>query len=37
MKSFHGHFGMLVRAYTYISMHGDAGLRAIARTCGAEC
>ncbi len=30
MKSFHGHFGMLVRAYTYISMHGDAGLRAIA-------
>lgn len=30
MKSFHGHFGMLVRAYTYIAMHGDAGLRAIA-------
>jgi glycine dehydrogenase subunit 2 len=30
MKSFHGHFGMLVRAYTYISMHGDGGLRAIA-------
>ncbi len=30
MKSFHGHFGMLVRAYTYISMHGDKGLRGIA-------
>ena len=30
MKSFHGHFGMLVRAYTYISMHGAGGLRQIA-------
>jgi glycine dehydrogenase subunit 2 len=30
MKSFHGHFGMVVRAYTYISMHGGEGLRAIA-------
>jgi glycine dehydrogenase subunit 2 len=30
MKSFHGHFGMLVRTYTYISMHGAQGLRAIA-------
>jgi glycine dehydrogenase subunit 2 len=30
MKSFHGHFGMIVRAYTYISMHGSDGLRAIA-------
>ena len=30
MKSFHGHFGMIVRAYTYISMHGDEGLRSIA-------
>lgn len=30
MKSFHGHFGMIVRAYTYISMHGSEGLRAIA-------
>lgn len=30
MKSFHGHFGMAVRAYTYISMHGADGLRAIA-------
>ncbi len=30
MKSFHGHFGMLIRAYTYISMHGGQGLRLIA-------
>jgi glycine dehydrogenase subunit 2 len=30
MKSFHGHFGMFVRAYTYISMHGGSGLRKIA-------
>lgn len=30
MKSFHGHFGMMVRAYTYISMHGEKGLREIA-------
>jgi glycine dehydrogenase subunit 2 len=30
MKSFHGHFGMIVRAYTYISMHGDKELRSIA-------
>jgi glycine dehydrogenase subunit 2 len=30
MKSFHGHFGMLVRAYTYINMHGAPGLRKIA-------
>jgi glycine dehydrogenase subunit 2 len=30
IKSFHGHFGMHVRAYTYISMHGNNGLRAIA-------
>lgn len=30
MKSFHGHFGMVVRAYTYIAMHGAPGLRAIA-------
>ncbi len=30
MKSFHGHFGMFVRAYTYISMVGAAGLREIA-------
>ncbi len=30
MKSFQGHFGMLVRAYTYILMHGPEGLRKIA-------
>jgi glycine dehydrogenase subunit 2 len=30
MKSFHGHFGMLVRTYTYISMFGAAGMRQIA-------
>ncbi len=30
MKSFHGHFGMFVRAYTYISMHGAPGLRRVA-------
>jgi len=29
VKSFHGHFGMLVRAYTYIAMHGAEGLRKI--------
>jgi glycine dehydrogenase subunit 2 len=30
MKAFFGHFGMMVRAYTYISMHGADGLRKIA-------
>lgn len=30
VKAFHGHFGMHVRAYTYISMHGPDGLRRIA-------
>ena len=30
VKSFHGHFGMLVRAYTYIAMHGPDGLRQVA-------
>jgi glycine dehydrogenase subunit 2 len=29
MKGFHGHFGMFVRAYTYIAMHGPEGLRKI--------
>jgi glycine dehydrogenase subunit 2 len=29
IKSFHGQFGVLVRAYTYIAMHGAAGLRNI--------
>ncbi len=30
VKAFHGHFGVLVRAYTYIAMHGAEGLRAVA-------
>ncbi len=30
VKSFQGHFGMIVRAYTYIRMHGAKGLREIA-------
>lgn len=30
VKAFHGHFGMLVRAYTYIAMHGADGLRQVA-------
>ncbi len=30
VKAFHGHFGMLVRAYTYILMHGPDGLRKVA-------
>lgn len=29
VKTFMGHFGMMVRAYTYIRMHGDKGLREI--------
>ncbi len=29
MKAFHGHFGMMVRAFTYIAMHGPDGLRKI--------
>ncbi|MEX0788963.1 MAG: aminomethyl-transferring glycine dehydrogenase subunit GcvPB [Anaerolineales bacterium] len=29
VKSFHGHFGMHVRAYTYMRMQGKAGLRAV--------
>jgi glycine dehydrogenase subunit 2 len=29
VKSFHGQFGMMVRAYTYIRMHGAQGLRAV--------
>ncbi len=29
VKSFNGHFGMLVRAFTYISMYGGDGLRNI--------
>jgi glycine dehydrogenase subunit 2 len=30
VKAFHGHFGMFVRAYTYIAMHGEDGLRQVA-------
>ncbi|HVO40066.1 MAG TPA: aminomethyl-transferring glycine dehydrogenase subunit GcvPB [Spirochaetia bacterium] len=30
LKSFHGNFGILVRAYTYIRMLGPDGLRAVA-------
>ena len=30
VRSFHGNFGVLVRAYTYIRMLGPAGLRAVA-------
>ncbi len=29
VKSFHGHFGVIVRAYAYIRMHGMAGLREV--------
>lgn len=31
VKSFNGHFGMMVRAFTYISMHGPEGLLAISK------
>ena len=27
VKAYHGHFGMLVRTFTYIAMHGPDGLR----------
>ena len=30
VKAFHGHFGMLVRTYTYIAMLGQDGLRDVA-------
>ena len=30
IKSFHGHFGIIVRALTYIMMQGSEGLRAVA-------
>lgn len=30
VKSFHGHFGVLVRAYTYMRIQGKQGMRAIA-------
>jgi glycine dehydrogenase subunit 2 len=31
VKAFYGHFGVLVRALTYISMHGGSGVREISR------
>ena len=31
LKAFHGNFGMHVRAYTYIRLHGLAGINAISR------
>jgi glycine dehydrogenase subunit 2 len=31
VKAFNGHFGMFVRAYTYIAMHGPEGLKDIAQ------
>jgi glycine dehydrogenase subunit 2 len=30
VKAFHGHFGMMIRAYTYMRMHGKEGIRMIA-------
>ncbi len=32
LKSFHGHFGILARGYSYIRMHGADGLREISET-----
>ena len=29
LKAFHGNFGVLLRAYVYIAMHGAAGMRSI--------
>ncbi|HZD58390.1 MAG TPA: aminomethyl-transferring glycine dehydrogenase subunit GcvPB, partial [Anaerolineales bacterium] len=29
VKAFHGHFGMILRAYTYIRVHGPEGLRKV--------
>ncbi|MCC7446874.1 MAG: aminomethyl-transferring glycine dehydrogenase subunit GcvPB [Anaerolineae bacterium] len=31
LKAFHGNFGMHVRAYTYIRLHGASGINAISR------
>jgi glycine dehydrogenase subunit 2 len=31
LRAFHGNFGMHVRAYTYIRVHGEDGLRAISQ------
>lgn len=32
VKSFNGHFGILIRAYTYILMHGADGLRKVSES-----
>ncbi len=37
VKSFHGQFGMMVRAYTYIRMHGARGTAQSLRICSIEC
>jgi len=31
LKAFHGNFGMHVRAFTYIRIHGDEGIKSISR------
>ncbi len=31
MKAFHGHFGAIVRSYTYIAMHGPQGLKDVSQ------
>ena len=31
MRAFHGNFGMLVRAFTYIRVHGEDGLRSVSQ------
>lgn len=31
MKAFHGHFGAIIRSYTYIAMHGADGLKDISQ------
>ena len=31
MKAFHGHFGAIVRSYTYIAMHGADGLKQVSQ------
>ena len=31
MKAFHGHFGAIVRSYTYIAMHGPDGLKDVSQ------
>jgi len=31
MKAFHGHFGAIIRSYTYIAMHGPDGLKDVSQ------